>query len=143
MAAGISDRLWSLEDDCEDRRNGSDATAARTILEGRERGMIRFFYIFSFNAALAKLGIPLSHVKQIHTQAAQEAGRALGYTPQEAALLLVTNLPDNYQRMANPAVAVAWGKARKIDPHRDAMAEAIGSLSWHDDGWLDVLRSRD
>ena len=105
--------------------------------------MIRIFYIFSFNAALAKLGIPLPHVNQIHTQAAQELGQALGYTPQEAALLLVTKLPDDYQRMAIPAVAVAWGKARKIDPHRDDIAEALGTLSWHDAAWLDVFRSRD
>jgi hypothetical protein len=48
------------------------------------------FYAVRVNIALAALGIDPSDINEIHRQATQIAGEGLNYSPQEAALLLLT-----------------------------------------------------
>jgi hypothetical protein len=88
------------------------------------------FYVFRFNKALLDLGFEPKYINQTHRVSAQATGRALGYTPEEAALLLLTNLPPALLDQANPKAAEKWIRKGKVNPNRDAIREALGLYGW-------------
>jgi hypothetical protein len=94
------------------------------------------FYAVRVNVAIAALGINPSHVNQVQRQAAQMLGQTMGHTPQEVALLLLTQMPFTVQGMVDPRIARGWAAKRKINIHRRDIDDALCLL-----GWLD-LRAR-
>jgi hypothetical protein len=98
-------------------------------------------FALKLNAALGSLGIDPRIINQPHRDAARMLGESTGQTPQEVALLLLTQLPSHFQSMARPSVARKWAKAGKINVANQAVSEALIALSWHNREWTSIRPS--
>ncbi|MER9374250.1 hypothetical protein [Mesorhizobium sp. M0491] len=87
------------------------------------------FFVIRFNAALAGLGISPTLVPAEYRELGQTLGKKSGCTPQEAALMVLANLPADIQRSANPQVANLWMHEGKVRPN-PAMQEAMSRIGW-------------
>jgi hypothetical protein len=89
------------------------------------------FYTFRVNAAVAALGIDPRHVPADLRQLAQQMGKQSGATPQEAALMLVSQLPLYINSAADIRVANLWMQERKVRRENPAIDTAIQNLGWN------------
>lgn len=88
------------------------------------------FYILRVNAAIARLGINPQHVPADLRQRAQEMGNSMGATPQEAALMLVSQLPPAIRAPVNYRVAKLWVIKRRIRVENPHIQQAAANLGW-------------
>jgi hypothetical protein len=91
---------------------------------------MRVFYVIRVNAAIARLGINPQHVPADLRQRAQEMGKSMGATPQEAALMLVSQLPIAIRAPADYRVVKLWVRERRIRVENPAMQQAAANLGW-------------
>jgi hypothetical protein len=89
-----------------------------------------FLYAFRLNWALEQLGIDVRIVNQTPKNAARLIGQSSGQTPQEVALLLLTQMPAEFQNLADAKVIRKWIRARKIRPEHQLVAEALQAVSF-------------
>ncbi|WP_143748730.1 hypothetical protein [Mesorhizobium sophorae] len=87
------------------------------------------FFVIRFNAAFAALGINPTLVPADYRELGQTLGKQSGCTPQEAALMVLVNLPADIQRRANPEAVNVWMREGKVRPN-PAMHEALSKIGW-------------
>jgi hypothetical protein len=97
-------------------------------------------YAMRLNMALGQLGVDPRIVNQIHRDAARHIGLSSGQTAQEVALLILTQLPAEFQHRANIAAIRKWIGAGKVRPDHQIIGEALQSLSFYipDLSWSDL-----
>jgi hypothetical protein len=88
------------------------------------------FYIVRFNSAFAALGINPTLLPADMRELGQRQGKAAGCTPQEAALIVLGELPLDFKMMANPATAAKWVKSGKVRLGNPAMQTALFRIGW-------------
>lgn len=88
------------------------------------------FYFVKVNLAIAALGFNPNDLKPEFRQLAQDYGKAAGYSPEEAALMVCSQLPLMYQMQLNPAVARGWIRAKKVNSTDPQIEQAIFDLRW-------------
>lgn len=88
------------------------------------------FYTLRFNNSIAALGInPMAVPKELRN-VAQVHGSASGCTPQEAVMIMLSNLPFEISSRANPLVAEVWIVDRKIRMENRVMQQACVTIGW-------------
>jgi hypothetical protein len=88
------------------------------------------FYTLKFNAALAGLGVNPSHVPPDLRVLCQNEGKARGCTPQEAVLILLSQLPYEIAHPADWRIAELWINERKVRIENPAMHDVMKKLGW-------------
>ena len=85
------------------------------------------FWVVRYNNALANLGINPARVNPNLRELSQHAGRACGYSPQETALLTISQLPLSERINLNLTPVRIWVRNNKVNQRavevRDAMIE--------------------
>ena len=89
-----------------------------------------FFFAIRVNNALALLNIDPRIFKNEFRQLGQRMGKATGASPQEAALMMASELPIIYRINANPIAAKAWIRKRKVNPRDPSVREALSKMGW-------------
>jgi hypothetical protein len=89
------------------------------------------FYAIRVNAAIAALGVDPRSVPLDLRQQAQEMGKRSGCTPQETALMLISQLPLYIHSAADIRVANLWVRERKVRRENPAIYEAMMNLGWN------------
>jgi len=89
------------------------------------------FYVVRVNAAVAGLGIDPQRVPANLRQFAQALGKSMGATPQETALMLISQLPLHMHSAADIKVASLWIAEGRIRRDNPAIEEAIHNLGWN------------
>ncbi|MBE0564198.1 MAG: hypothetical protein IH622_25760 [Ochrobactrum anthropi] len=87
------------------------------------------FYTIRFNAALAALGIDPSTIPADLRQIGQSRGKAAGCSPQEAVLVILSELPLEVKMMADLRAVYIWardGKVRTDNPIIQTVALNLG-----------------
>jgi hypothetical protein len=95
-------------------------------------GAITLLFAIRVNSAIAKLGINPADIKAEYRQGAQAFGKRYGYSPQEVALFVVSNLPMDFHFGVNVGTIRTWIRKRKINPQDPEMRNALDRLAlWH------------
>ncbi|UXS41990.1 hypothetical protein FY150_19765 [Agrobacterium tumefaciens] len=92
-------------------------------------GLVDMFYTVRFNAAFAALGINPTIIPANLRELGQSRGKAAGCSPQEAVLVILSELPLEIKMMADLRAVYVWvreGKVRADNPIIQGVALNIG-----------------
>jgi hypothetical protein len=90
------------------------------------------FYVWRVNFALARLGVNPRRLNTDWRRGLQLIGMSAGYSPQEIAVYIASELPLRMKIDLDPNVARAWVLKGKIDPNRSDVFGALVELGWFD-----------
>ena len=83
------------------------------------------FYPFKVNTALAELGVNPNKINSEYRRFTQQLAKRLGYTPQEAAVLLASQIPLEYSPGVNKINLHGWVNSGKVRLHISEIGQAV------------------
>jgi hypothetical protein len=86
------------------------------------------FFVIKVNGSLLQLNVDPKGIMGEYRRHAQQLGKRLGYSPQETALLIISEAPNGYEYRINKINLTGWvntGKVRLNIPDIQAAYERV------------------
>lgn len=86
------------------------------------------FHVFKVNGALLQLNVDPNGIQADYRRQAQQLGKRLGYTPQETALLIISEAPNGSLYRINKINLTGWVNSGKVRLDIPDIAKAFDTI---------------